>query len=282
MIRIFDTYRGLTDLLQDGFGLDKWRNYLNNYYDGIADLCYKDLTDCIDMGIYIYDRDILPIINASSNGDALSLLHQSFKEVTQGLNEKIKRCFGREIDADIVLYLGLCNGAGWVTTVIDRVCILLGVEKIIELNWIDTDSMRGLLYHELGHVYQWQYGILECEAHNSRQVFIHQLFTEGIAMYFEQEIIGNHDYFHQDRNGWKAWCDTNFQQIKDDFFNDIASMTQNNQRYFGDWASYHGKGDVGYYLGCRFVQDLLKTDNFDSIIGYDLEQVCSAFDKWYL
>ena len=28
-------------------------------------------------------------------------------------------------------------------------------------------------------------------------------------MVFEQEFIGDAEYFHQDRNGWKEWCDKN-------------------------------------------------------------------------
>ncbi|MBQ8408312.1 MAG: hypothetical protein IJY39_05550 [Clostridia bacterium] len=281
MLRIVDTYSELTSLFQSGFDIDKWKRYLNDCYEGAAELCLNDLKECIDAGIYDYERDILPIINAVPYCDKLDLLHKSFTAATHGLNETIKRCFGREIDADIVLYLGLCNGAGWVTSVNGRKCILLGIEKIVELNWCDIDSMHGLLYHELGHVYQWQYGILECEPPSTRQGFIHQLFTEGIAMYFEQELVGDCDFYHQDRDGWKTWCDEHYERIKTDFYNDLISMTQKDQRFFGDWADYHGKGDVGYYLGCRFVRHLLKHDSFDNVIGYDLGQICSAFEKWY-
>lgn len=282
MIRIFDTYNELKTLLQSKFDLDKWKVYLNHCYKGAAELCYNDLQECIDAEIYDFERDILPIISAVAHSNTLEQLHKSFLFATDGLNDKIKCRFGRTIDVDIVLYLGLCNGAGWVTTVNGRKCILLGVEKIVELNWCDLDSMYGLLYHELGHVYQWQYGILECSSTDSRQAFIHQLFTEGIAMCFEQELVGKPDYFHQDRDGWKAWCDANFDRIKNDFYYDLHSMTRKDQRYFGDWASYYGKGDVGYYLGNRFVRDLLQNDCFDKVIAYTPEQAYSAFEKWYI
>jgi len=50
-------------------------------------------------------------------------------------------------------------------------------------------------------------------------------------------------------------------------------MTKSTQRYFGDWVSYHGKGDVGYYLGTRFVQKLSRKYDFDRIINLDMESV---------
>ena len=34
------------------------------------------------------------------------------------------------------------------------------LEKIMELGWCDTDAMIGLIVHELGHVYQSQFGVL--------------------------------------------------------------------------------------------------------------------------
>ena len=73
-----------------------------------------------------------------------------FVRVTKGLNQRIIDCFAHELEIDIVLYLGLCNAAGWVTNINGRDVILLGIEKILELSWYDEDSMYGLIYHELG------------------------------------------------------------------------------------------------------------------------------------
>ena len=40
-------------------------------------------------------------------------------------------------------------------------------------------------------------------------------------------------------------------------------MTPENQRYFGDWVSFDGYGDVGYYLGTDLVRYLLKEESFE-------------------
>ena len=74
----------------------------------------------------------------------LETLHTSFVRVTNGLNQRIIDCFAHELEIDIVLYLGLCNAAGWVTNINGRDVILLGIEKILELSWYDEDSMYGL------------------------------------------------------------------------------------------------------------------------------------------
>ena len=181
------------------------------------------------------------------------------------------------MDIDIVLYVGLCNGAGWVTNINGRDVILLGVEKILELNWLDEASMCGLIYHELGHAYHTQYGDFNQQSDISEQNFVWQLFTEGIAMYFEQILVNDFNYYHQDKNGWLEWCDNHFSEILADFRNDLEAMTKCNQRYFGDWVSYNGKGDVGYYLGTKFVQKLNEKYDFEELINMKIDRVNQEF-----
>ena len=96
-------------------------------------------------------------------------------------------------------------------------------------------------------------------------------------MHIEQILVGEKDYFHQDKNGWKAWCRAQLGQIARDFACDLPEMTRENQRYFGDWVSYHGYGDVGYYLGTAFVQDCLKQHELTELIRLNSGDVC---DLW--
>ncbi|MBQ8639002.1 MAG: hypothetical protein IJ468_07525 [Lachnospiraceae bacterium] len=279
MIRIIDTYAEINALFDNGmFQLGRWKSYINAIYSGSANLFLSDMNEYFADGSYTYEKDFLPVINSVYQNPKLEELHQSFQKAVDGINRKVRECSGKELDVDIVLYLGLCNGAGWVTKINGRDAVLLGVEKIIELNWCGLDSMYGLIYHELGHVYQMQYGVLQRESSDSRRNFVWQLFTEGIAMYFEQMLIGNFDYYHQDTDGWKDWCDDHFQQIKCDFHQDLETMTRQNQRYFGDWCRYHGRGDVGYYLGTEFVHDLLKSHELSAMIRYEMDEVY----EWYL
>ena len=219
----------------------------------------------------------MPILNAVCQNPQLEVLHSSFCSITEGLNEKIFARFCCELDIDIVLYMGLCNGAGWVTTINGRDVILLGIEKIIELNWCDTASMYGLVYHELGHVYHKQYGVLQQQSEDSSRNFVWQLFTEGIAMHFEQVLLDDDRYFHQNKDGWLQWCDEHFTDILADFYADLPAMTKSNQNYFGDWVRYRGKGDVGYYLGSRFVQQLCKKHAFEQLVNMNIDEIYQEF-----
>lgn len=80
-------------------------------------------------------------------------MHESFLNVVSNVEEKIKQKLeDASINVVIVLYLGLCNGAGWVVSLANIPHILFGMEKIIELNWYNENEMKGLIYHELGHV----------------------------------------------------------------------------------------------------------------------------------
>lgn len=72
-----------------------------------------------------------------NNAVKLEQVHSSFVEATQRLQKRFIEAFGNDLDVDIILYLGLCNGAGWATSLTGKKTVLLGIEKIIELDWCD-------------------------------------------------------------------------------------------------------------------------------------------------
>ena len=57
-------------------------------------------------------------------------------------------------------------------------------------------------------------------------------------------------------------------------------MTNENQRYFGDWVSFEGYGDTGYYLGTDFVRFVLATSSFDDVINFDINIVQREFERY--
>lgn len=278
MIRIIDTRSHIESLFDNGtFDLKKWEIYIDSIYEESAVIFKSDLQECLDSGYYDYEKDILPVIQAVHGHSSLETLCSSFDKVTACLNKRVFDCFGHELDIDIVLYLGLCNAAGWVTNINGRDVILLGVEKILELKWYDEDSMRGLVYHELGHVYHKQYGVFSQYSDNGSRNFVWQLFTEGIAMCFEQILVNDLDYYHQNKDGWLDWCNDHYQQIKEDFHADLPTMTRFDQRYFGDWVDYRGWGDVGYYLGAKFVHHLCNKCSISQLINKDIDTIYQEY-----
>ena len=280
-MRIIDTSSDFQSVYDDGkFNLDAWEIYIDRWIPNAKELCLRDMKDCINAGCS-WDKDYVPVLNAvHTNHEKREETIRAFYEISEHLEEKLTKVFGKSVDADIVLYIGLCNGAGWVTKIQERTTVLLGIEKIIELDWCRKDDMIGLMIHELGHVYQSQYGSLSYQENSMAEKFLWQLFTEGVAMVFEQEIVGDAEYYHQNKNGWKEWCDQNYELLKSSFCRDMTMMTQENQRYFGDWVCFKGHSDVGYYLGARFVRYLLKNDCFENIINYTFERVQKEFARF--
>ena len=74
------------------------------------------------------------------------------------LQERLPVLFDKECEVTVVLYLGLCNAAGWVTFLGGKKVVLLGVEKVLELNWDSEEKLKALLYHEIGHIWHEIYG----------------------------------------------------------------------------------------------------------------------------
>lgn len=254
---------------------------MDSVLPGAAPLFLSDMEECLATGSVTWERDYLPVLNGVAVHDDLrEKAHASFRKATENLERALLARFGKSLDVDLIFLLGLCSGAGWVTEYGGKEAVFFGIEKIMELNWCGMDDMMGLIYHELGHVYQNQYGVLDRKFQKSEDTFLWQLFTEGIAMVFEQELVGDPEYYHQDKDGWKGWCDGHFEEIKADFTRDLTTMTRADQRYFGDWVRYRGKGDVGYYLGCRFVRYILRKHTFDEIISFDIDYVWELYREF--
>lgn len=280
-MNIINTYTDIGSVFDiENFNIEKWKVYIDKCVPGAKELCIEDMKECIAAG-YSWQKDFLPVLdNVKYDTAVCKEAINSFQTVTRNLDERIVQVFNKTVNADVILYIGLCNGAGWVTEINGITSVLLGLEKILELGWVSIDDMTGLIIHELGHVYQSQYGGLHEKTDNFADKYIWQLFTEGIAMVFEQNVVDNAEYYHQDKNGWKSWCDCNKEKIKQSFFEDLMTMTDKNQRYFGDWVRFEGYCDVGYYLGTMFVRFLLQDDEFDKVIKYNLRRVKDEYSRF--
>ena len=280
-MNIINTYTDIESVFDiEHFNIEKWKIYIDKSIPGAKKLCIDDMQECLDAG-YSWQKDFLPVLDyVKENPDMCKEAINSFQAVTSNLDEIITQIFSRTVQVNVILYIGLCNGAGWVTEINGTTAVLLGLEKILELGWGNIDDMTGLIVHELGHVYQSQYGILHEKTDNFADEYLWQLFTEGVAMVFEQKVVENDEYDDQDKNGWKSWCDCNIKMIKQSFYEDLVTMTNKNQRYFGDWVNFEGYGDVGYYLGTKFVRFLLQNDEFDNVITYNLRKVKNEYIRF--
>jgi len=264
-MRIIDTFQAIPACYPAGvFSLDAWKRYADSISPSLTALCLKDVSS------YDFDALCAPVLAlyARSQGKAAQA-HQAFTAHVQGLDARLLHALGVPVEATLVLYLGLCSGAGWATELDGRPAVLLGLEKIVELDWCDTTSMQALIDHELGHLWHFQHRT----AGEFTSPALWQLYTEGMAMLVEQRLQGNSEYFHQNKDGWLAWCKANRKALLTEYLRRTTEDVSV-QDFFGDWCSYQGYSDVGYYLGSTIMQRLSQK--------HSLQALCSITQRDFL
>ena len=250
-MKIVDTYSDIQSCFMDGvFNLNQWCKYAENILPNLSVKLQKDAK------AYNFDKEIFPVIqNAFQNKEKLHIAHKTFLSTTKELIKSFTELFGEELDVTVIFYLGLCNGAGWATEINNQKVILLGIEKIVELDWCSQTAMKGLIYHELGHIFHYKLRLLKDELNNDKEKSLFQLYTEGFAMYIEQLLCKDMSFYHQNINGWLQWCEDNQKRLFKLYLTKIDN-NENTQEFFGDWNNIEGKSDVGYYLGCEMIRNL--------------------------
>ena len=248
-MKIVDTYQRISDCFIDGvFNIENWRCYSDSISTELVIKLKNDIAD------YDFQKNVLPVLNdVVQNPDKLDIAHRSFISLTNGLSEKLQDVLQTDLNVAIIFYLGLCNSAGWATELDGQPAVLLGAEKIIELSWYNKPDMAGLVYHELGHI--WHNKMRSNIMPPFENGALWQLYREGIAMYAEQLLIGDKNFYHQDKDGWLNWCQANKKDLCRVYLNRMIK-DESICDFFGDWNKYEGKSDVGYYLGCELVKEL--------------------------
>lgn len=167
------------------FDKQKWWDYAGAIHPELPKLCEGDTAK------YEFEKDVLPVIEtAIGKPERIRRLGSRFEQVVAGLQDRLSVLFDKECEVTVILYLGLCNAAGRVTFLGGEKVILLGVEKILELNWDSEEKLKALLYHEIGHIWHETYGKLEFPAYTQSRQSILQLWQEEST----QDFFGD-------------WCD---------------------------------------------------------------------------
>lgn len=274
-MKIIDTYNDISGVYENGvFNKALWENYALSAFPYLKGKIEKDYLSFPE-----YKDKITEILNdVPQKRKEAEKVHQSFIKATENLSDKIKEKFNVDLDVTIILYLGLGNAAGWATHIRDKKFVLIGLEKVVEIGWYSESDMQDLIYHELGHIY---HSLFERKNYliSKRQKGIYQLYSEGIAMVFEQTLCGDENRFHQDVDGWLNWCQENENLIKAEYLKRLKN-NESVQNFFGDWRSFMGHSDVGYYLGAVFVRSLMNKYSLQQIASMKLHNVYKEFIKF--
>lgn len=248
-IRIIDTYPDIMRFTHNG---TQWcsishRQYLDSISPELYALCTEDASS------YQMEKQILPVIHRAlfDQGERMRQAHRSLQSIdVQTIERHINELFDIELDVTIILYLGLCNGAGWATWLDKRQTILLGVEKIAELGWHAPERMHDLICHEIAHL------ILDFMRKNMPEMpaEIQQLYEEGFATRTSQ-LLYTEGFFHQDDGVWLSFCQEHIDKIKEEFYTRLQSNVST-AAFFGDWNLVMGQHDLGYYLGYDWIKQM--------------------------
>lgn len=164
-----------------------------------------------------------------------------------------------ETDPIGVIYVGLGCGAGWVTTYQDKPAILLGLENIAECGWNDTNSITGLIAHELGHVIHnsWR---KQADVTDSEGAWW-QLFTEGFAQRCEHLILEQETWHEMvsANNDWVSWCYSNQAYLASEFLRCVFEG-KDIKPFFGSWYNIDGYSQCGYFLGHQAIKEIEASD----------------------
>src|SRR5690554_624209 len=152
MLKVIDTFERIL-ALRDNIIADKnnvfdyWQDYISAY-PSVKEKCIQDSSK------YNFEKNIKPVLieALTDNFFKLDQAHENFKELTDNVSNKFRSVFHIKDDVYVYFYLGLCNGAGWATKINSHNAVLLGVEKIVELDWYEKSILISLLYHELCHI----------------------------------------------------------------------------------------------------------------------------------
>lgn len=159
-------------------------------------------------------------------------------------------------DVCYVLYVGIGNGAGWVTTYGGRPAVLFGLEAIVDSGFDSPARLEGLVAHELGHVVHFFW-----REQGGREVGSGpwwQLYEEGFAQYCEGRILG-HESWHmrtaRQDEGWLTWCQDNRAWLAGEFQR-LVDDGESTRPFFGSWYDIRGHKQTGYYLGHEVINHL--------------------------
>lgn len=270
-MKIIDTYGKINNCFIEGkFDISLWEKYADSIFPNLSNKLKEDSKD------YDFEKEVIHVIQGLLKSKEKALMaHSAFIKATENLSNIALEKLGENIDVSIVLYLGLCNGAGWATEINGQKVILLGIEKIVELDWCSETALKGLIYHEIGHIFHYKNRLIKDLLNTNKDKSLFQLYTEGFAMYIEQLLCGNSEFYHQNTSGWLDWCRNNQKRMYQLFL----MKTNNNestQDFFGDWNSIEGKSDVGYYLGCELIKYLSPKYSLKELANLNLTTIQNA------
>lgn len=152
-LEIINLYQGFKEIYNEKLSkkqlVEAWYQFMDEH-KLVRDMCIRDYEkENLDWKQVAYDRVFF------YDADYVQKMNETVKlleTITLTMKNRLHMFNGTEsIDAIVILYHGLGNGAGWISTYENKPAIYLGIEKIVELGWNTKRKLEDLLSHEYGH-----------------------------------------------------------------------------------------------------------------------------------
>ncbi|WP_150265990.1 hypothetical protein [Paenibacillus tepidiphilus] len=274
-MQIIDTFGSMIELREQI--LREPERYFD-YWEDYAVNCFPELKHMLEVDSQAYDRerDIRPVALAvlTSGWTLLQETHYHLETLIPEIQERFASLFPASREVLVYFYIGLCNGAGWATKVGNTNAVLLGAEKIVELKWHTREAISGLLCHELCHIAHsdLRRTVLDNTYSGMDQRAVWQLYIEGFAQRYEQVLLAQDDFYHQDDHGWLDGCQRNRAILAKEYLRRIR-LRESVRDFFGDWNSFQGRPDTGYYLGREFIASLEPEYSVEELARFRSEEI---------
>ncbi len=270
MSTILDTYSEFLSYWEKYKNLpikDQVEGWASEYMGMLPDLLeiqQKDYSDISEDWRSIALERVFPFLH--SRMDSMEEAHANLIEFIKPMhNLAIEKFKIDDFDILYVIYVGIGCGAGWVTRLRNSQAVLFGLEMIAECRWSESDSLKGLIAHEIGHAV---HGKLRQDPElNQEKGPWWQLYTEGFAQRCEHIIMGRnswHERIGLNTSGWLEWCTENKSMLAEKFLQLVEEETDV-RPFFGSWFDIQGYKQCGYYLGHEVIFDLEQECNIRNL-----------------
>jgi hypothetical protein len=180
--------------------------------------------------------------------------HENLLWVCALVHERAQATLGFGQALTFVIYVGIGCGAGWATTYQDNAAILLGLENIAEEGWDNAAVLRGMIGHEIGHLWHFEQRSQTGLASGKGPWW--DLYTEGLAQRCEHVISGQESWHMAAKDAdWMQWCKQEKSWLAGEFLR-VAEAGGDIRPFFGSWFAIRGYKQTGYFLGCEVVRRL--------------------------
>ena len=194
------------------------------------------------------------------------------------------------LNFDVVFVILALGYGGWATTYQGQRACLLGLDTIAELGWTAAPVLKGLIAHELGHLFHLERRARRGMAAGEGPLW--DAYEEGFAQRCEHLIMGQDTWTPGTwQENWLTWCREHKSWLAEEFLKTIEAGKSVRNFLGGHRYKICGYYACGYFLGHEVVREwekqaemkdlaLTTTQEVDARVRRMLEDMASSDRRW--